>query len=155
VVCSGEKILRSNSLDERKSEQIALAGESSEPALESFFAHTPVGIRGDQVALADYVELARFRLHGPEGDAGDDLLVEVVLPVGNLGLKLIEQRLLGAGQQMGRVTPNSGKRETICGERRFLVEERVQAIFRDGQNFGTEECGLGVNVGFEGVIGIA
>src|SRR5580700_12207861 len=85
MVCFGEKVLRANGWGERESEQIALAGESGEPALESFFAYVFVGIGSDQVALADHVELARFRLHGSEGDAGDDLLIEVVLPVGNLG----------------------------------------------------------------------
>ena len=40
-------------------------------------------------------------------------------------LKLLEQRLLGFGQQVRTAAANAGEREAIFRQRRFFVQERL------------------------------
>ena len=155
VVRLGEKSLRLDGVQQREREQVALAGVSGKTALEALFADAGVEVGGDEVALADYVELAGRGFHFSERNAGDDLVGEIVLPIADLRLELVEERLLGFRQQMRAVAAYLGKREAIRGERGLFVEEPAEPVFWNCENFGIEEGGFGVYVGFECLIGIA
>src|SRR5271154_4740060 len=134
MVCFREKVLRLDGVNQRESEQIALTGESRIPPSESFLAHPPVRIHGDEVSLPDHVQRTRRRLHRPKRNASHNLLVEIVLPVADLPLKLVEPCLLGFWQQMWRVAANVREHESIFRQRRFFAQERAQTTIGDGEN---------------------
>ena len=77
---SRKKVLCLYGVNQRESEQIALAGESRIATLESLFTHPPVRVCGNEVSLPDHVERARARLQRPERNSRHDLLVQIVLP---------------------------------------------------------------------------
>src|ERR1035437_3054188 len=88
--------LRLDGVNEREGEQLALAGESDVAEFEAVFADFGVRVGGDEAALSDDVEFAGFRLHFAKRNARYDLLIEVVLPIRDVRLKLVEQGLFGA-----------------------------------------------------------
>ena len=150
-----EQRLRLDGVNQRECEQIALTGESRKPALESFFTHVPVGVCRDQISLPDHVELSRGCFHLPKRNARYNLFVQIVLPVANLRLKLVEQLLLGVRQTgaAGRVASRRARSDTPPAP--VLLQVRAQPLFGNGENFGIEKCSLGVYVGFKRLIRFA
>ena len=94
-------------------------------------------------------------MHFAELNSRHDLLIEIVLPVRDLRINVVDHCLLGTGQRVGSMAAHIGEREAIRRQSRFLGQEFVETIFGNGKNFRCEKGRLGTNVRFEFLLGLA
>ena len=90
VMPLSERILGFHGVNESKRQHIALARESVIAAFECLFAHARIRIGRKLIALPDNSMRPGGGLHGAEWNVCQDLFIQVILPVCDLRMELVE-----------------------------------------------------------------